>query len=42
VFQQENIIHFNSSPVSKNFVIEYSSSYISSLYTAIWHPPKIA
>ena len=42
VLQKDNVIHFNCTPIPQKCEIGYSSSYISSLFTTIWHPPKIS
>ena len=42
VMQQDYIIRFSCSTILQKLIFEYSKSYISSLFTSIWQPPKIS
>lgn len=42
VMQKDNIIQLIYSALPQKCIIDYSSSYVSSLFATIWHPPKIS
>jgi hypothetical protein len=42
VLYQDFIIYLNYSTIPQKFKIDYLSSYVSSLFTSIWQPPKIS
>jgi hypothetical protein len=41
VIQKDNVIQYNCCSLACKCIVGYSSTYVFSTHTTIWHPPKI-